>query len=133
MHTRELRFVIIGGLNTLFGTAVYALLYYMFRGMWSVTYIYLFATAIAILEGFITHKYLVWKSSGPWQSEMKKFFSVNTLFVIINVVAIEIFVKGMGFNPILIQVLTSGATTFASYFIHRFWTFNLRKTSGFGN
>ena len=95
------RYIVVGGFNTVFGFGVFALLTWLFRGLGSYNYIYsaLLAYVIVISVAFLGYKWFVFRTKGNYLIEWIRCFGVYGSSVVISLVGLPILV------PILRHVL----------------------------
>lgn len=87
-----LRYILVGGFNTLFGFCVFALLNWLFRKFGSFAYMYawLLANVIAITAAFLAYKWFVFKTRGNYLIEWIRCFSVYGSGMAFGAVALPI-------------------------------------------
>lgn len=122
--TRPLRFLIAGGLNTLFGLAFYPLL------LWSVPYFhthYMIALglsqAVCLCFAFVTHKLAVFRTRGNALREFTVFSSFYLFNYAANWMALPLLVEFAGASPILAQLAFTAVLAVTSWFWHSRVTF----------
>lgn len=71
--SEKLRFLIVGGYNTLFGYLAFALAYVLFGAQIHYTILVILVHFIALTNSFITQRFFVFKSRGPWFAEFMRF------------------------------------------------------------
>jgi len=95
-----MRYILIGGLNTVFGYGMFALLTWSFRGMNSYSYMYaaVLANFITISVAFLGYKWFVFRTSGNYLAEYIRCFGVYGSSVLIALAGL----------PILVAILRRG-------------------------
>lgn len=93
------RYIVVGGFNTVFGYGVFALLNWAFRGLGSYSYMYaaVLANVIAISVAFLGYKWFVFRTRGNYLMEWIRCFGVYGGSVLI----------GLAGLPILVPILRS--------------------------
>ena len=130
-HEKKLRFLIVGGVNTLVGLLVYPLLYLFLEPLgWGYIQVLLLAQVICITFSFICNKYFVFKTKGNIHKEYAKFFLFYGLYLALNLLCLPLLVEKVGISPIISQTLFSVAIIVSSYFWHNFFTFKQVKELG---
>lgn len=88
------RYVLVGGFNTLFGYGLFALLTWSFRGMGSYSYMYaaLLANVIAISVAFLGYKWFVFRTRGNYLVEYIRCFGVYGSSTLIGLASLPILV-----------------------------------------
>lgn len=73
-----IRYVLVGGFNTVFGYGVFALLNWSFQRLGSFAYMYawLVANVIAITAAFLAYKWFVFRTRGNYLIEWARCFGV---------------------------------------------------------
>ena len=95
------RFIVVGGFNTVFGYGLFALLTWFFRGLGSYNYMYaaVLANVIAISVAFLGYKWFVFRTRGNYLIEWIRCFGVYGSSALIGLAGLPILV------PILRHVL----------------------------
>lgn len=119
-------YLAVGGWNTVFATAVFAVLervvglHYMAA---------LVATqVIGTLNAFLTYRYIVFRVRGHFFADLGRFSLVYVGAFAFNLVALPVLVEGAGLDPLLVQVLIVGVTVVSSYIGHK--RFSFRRQAG---
>ena len=89
-----LRYILVGGFNTVFGYSIFALLNWSFRGLGSFSYMYAWALAnvIAITAAFLAYKWFVFRTHGNYLIEYLRCFGVYGSGLLIGFVSLPILV-----------------------------------------
>ncbi len=119
----KLRYLIVGGWNTLFSFLVGPAIYYGLQGKMHVLLVGAIAYAASITMAFLTHKLFVFRTKGRWLSEYLRSYVVYGGTGAIGIVALWGLVDGMAVPFWLAQVLIVLATVIISYFGHLKFTF----------
>lgn len=92
-----IRYLVVGGFNTVFGFAVFALLNWLFRGLGSFSYMYAWALAniIAITSAFLAYKWFVFRTRGQYVREWIRCFSVYGSGMIFGFIGLPIVVTAL--------------------------------------
>jgi len=95
------RYIVVGGFNTVFGYGIFALLTWLFRGLGSYNYMYaaVLANVIAISVAFLGYKWFVFRTRGNYLIEWIRCFGVYGSSALIGLAGLPILV------PILRHVL----------------------------
>jgi putative flippase GtrA len=88
------RYIMVGGFNTVFGYGLFALLTWSFRGLGSYSYMYaaVLANFIAISVAFLGYKWFVFRTKGNYLREWIKCFGVYGSSALIGLVGLPILV-----------------------------------------
>jgi putative flippase GtrA len=105
-----LRYLLVGGFNTVFGYGLFALLNWAFTGMGSYSYMYaaILANPIAITVAFLGYKWFVFRTSGNYLIEWIRCLGVYSSTMLVSLVGLPVLV------PILRTML--GSPIRAPYF-----------------
>ena len=127
---KKIRFLIIGGVNTLWGIAAYPVLYVILNPL-GVNYlvILVLAYAVSIAFSFTTQKYLVFKTRGNHARELSRFLGLQGGIFALNLIALPALVVATGWNPVFIQIGLSIVVAVLSYFFHDLVTFRAKRRS----
>jgi putative flippase GtrA len=130
------RYIVVGGFNTVFGYGLFALLTWSFRGLGAYNYMYaaVLANVIAISVAFLGYKWFVFRTRGNYLIEWIRCFGVYGSSALIGLAGLPILV------PILRHVLhrpeqapyIAGAllmivTVLFSFFGHKNFSFRQKK------
>jgi putative flippase GtrA len=126
------RYVLVGGFNTVFGFGVFALLNWSFRSLGSFAYMYawLLSNIIAITAAFLAYKWFVFRTRGNYLIEWIRCFGVYGSGMLFGAVALPITVtilrrtlqKPEG-APYIGAALLTVVTVVLSFFGHRHFSF----------
>ena len=88
------RYIVVGGFNTVFGYGLFALLTWSFKGLGSFSYMYaaVLANAIAISVAFLGYKWFVFRTRGNYLIEWIRCFGVYGTSALIGLVGLPILV-----------------------------------------
>ena len=122
-----IRFILIGGWNTVFGLAVFAGLYALLGSVWHYLVLLAVANEIAIVNAYICHKLGVFsESQRVTLREILRFHGVYALSFALGMSCTALLVERLALHPVLAQGLTLMVTVMVSYFAHRVFTFARR-------
>lgn len=88
------RYIVVGGFNTVFGYGLFALLTWSFKGLGTYSYIYaaVLANVIAISVAFLGYKWFVFRTRGNYLMEWIRCFGVYGSSALINLAVLPILV-----------------------------------------
>ena len=134
------KYVIVGGWNTIFGYAVYALLTWIldtrYHLRYSYMYSYIVGNIISISQSFVAHKYLVFKTKGNFWKEYKKGWMVYGTTALLSLIALPFAVELCSFlmpephkwlDKYIGGVAVTGLAAIASFLGHSNITFRQGK------
>ena len=118
-----IRFLMVGGVNFVFGYLVFAVLYWSFSGHWPDAVIVTVATVIGITESYLAHRFLTYRAKGTWWREYLRFYVVYGAQYVVNLLVIWIFVTRLSLNAYAVQFIISVLLTVVSYWAHKNYSF----------
>jgi len=121
---KQIRFVIVGGINFAWGLASYPVLYWVFHPL-GVNYLVVLAIAYAIntLFSFATQKYIVFQTQdAKAHFELLRFAGFQALLFGANLVILPLLVY-LGGHPVVMQTVWTFCVSVAGYFFHDKVTF----------
>lgn len=131
LNDGRVRFVIVGGINTVIGYGLFALLYSLVGdeiGYLGSLYIsYGFATLVA----FVLHRRFTYKVAGTGSAfvDFLRFQSVYVVLLLFNTVALPILVEIVGLHPLVAQAIVITITTVMSYAGHKWFSFHRHQSA----
>lgn len=137
MGSRQfIKYVIVGGWNTLFGYAVYALFTWLLDTRYNLRYSYMYSFVasnfISISQAFIAHKFFVFKTKGNFWKEYKKGWLVYGSTAFMSFVALPFAVAFFSFvlpepykwlDKYIGGIAVTGIAAIGSFFGHKKITF----------
>lgn len=119
---RSLRFVIVGGVNTVFGFAIYPALL-LVLGARNYLPALGIAQIVSLLFAFTLHKLVVFRSRGSLLAEFLRFSSFYVGVYTVNWVMLPFLVEVIHVPPIVAQLGFAFVVLVGSYFWHSRLTF----------
>jgi putative flippase GtrA len=119
----QLLYLVIGGWNTIFGYAVWALLQYLLGDYLNYLVIIVLSWPIAVLNAYLGYRFIVFRSRGPVLRELPRFSVVYLATLIANLVLLPIALRVLPFNIYLDQALFLGVVVICSYLSHKYYSF----------
>lgn len=129
LDDERVRFLIVGGFNTLFGYALFVV-FELVTGPQLGYFFSLYASfSIACLVAFVLHRYYTFRAhdSGNIFIDFVRFVSVYIVTLVLNSIALPLLVEAVGMSPLLAQGLIVLVTTLTSYFGHKYFSFRRRR------
>jgi putative flippase GtrA len=127
----RVRFLIIGGFNTVIGYALFAALQitvgHVIGYLGSLYVSYLLGVALA----FVMHRRFTFQKHGTGNVvvDFLRFASVYVVSLAINTVVLPLLVEVAGLDPLIAQAITVVITTLVSYFGHKYFSFRRAKSA----
>jgi putative flippase GtrA len=123
----KLRFLMVGGVNTLFGLAAYPVLMLAMRPLHLPYMIPLIIShPICITFSFLTNKFITFRTKKNYLSEFSKFGTFYLINFAVNIAALPVLVEFFHMNPIIAQLGFAFVVIVTSYFWHSRITFVAR-------
>ena len=122
-NRKEVRYLIVGGWNTLFGWAVFVALQLGVGATIGYMAVLVIAQIISIVNAYLCYRWLVFRVQGSWWLDFFRFSTVYWIVFGINVVALPVLVSVIGMNVIVAQTLFLIVTVIASYIAHNRFSF----------
>jgi len=134
-HRVKVKFVLVGIWNTIFGYSVFCLLDILFSNLLATRYIaYMSAMVlgqiIAIINAYIFHKYITFKSRVRGREMMLEFFRFSMTYAVIfclNLILLPIFVEIFNIRPKLSAAMLILMCTAISYLGHSRFSFKAKN------
>lgn len=123
-HETKIRFGAAGALNTVFGLAIFPILYFALAFL-SLHYLIILTISqvMSITFAFTTNKILVFKTKGNLLHEYGKFILFHISYFAVNLIALPILVDALKISPVWAQSGFAVAVIISSYFWHSRITF----------
>lgn len=123
-NLRELRYLIVGGFNTLVGYGLGVGLYTWLSPMLHILVIGIIGNVLAISVSFTTYKLFVFRTHGRWLSEYARSYVVYGAMGLVGILLLWGMVDGLGLSIWLAQGLAILITVAVSYIGHAKFTFH---------
>lgn len=126
MAKKPVRYLLVGGWNTVFGYCAAVGLYYILSPALHIIVISALANILAISMSFATYKVFVFRTTGNWWREYARSYVVYGSAAVIGTVILWLLVDVFHIRIWLAQAGTMGAVVVLSYFAHDRFTFRLK-------
>jgi putative flippase GtrA len=93
------RYLIVGGWNTLFGYLSFATLYYFFSPVVHYMLIMVMSTVINITNAFVFYKFLVFRTRGNYLREYLRFYAVYAVPIAAGFIPFRLAIEGSRATP----------------------------------
>lgn len=131
---QKLRFLLVGGFNTVFAYSILALIYWLFASINEksglgfsqviVANAALFVQyVISINVSFMTMRYYVFHSRENWKKEFIKAWSVYLFLYLINSPVLSFLILVVGLQPLVAQALYLVFSTITTFLLHKYYSF----------
>lgn len=126
-----MRYLLVGGWNTLFGYGVYSALTYWLTGVVAHPYMYalVIGNIICITVAYVGYKFVVFKTKGNYLREYLRFYVVYGIAIGANAILLPLAVAGFMrvvppvYAPYAGQAVLIPVIICCSYLGHRFFSF----------
>ncbi|MDQ1109921.1 putative flippase GtrA [Stenotrophomonas rhizophila] len=120
----KLRFLAVGGWNTLVGYLVFVLFHITLEARWGVMMTLVASYCVALPHSFLTQRLVVFRSQRHWFPEFGRFVISNSSIFIANLLLLPLAKVLTGANTALLQAAFLVVSTVASYLVHKHFTFS---------
>jgi putative flippase GtrA len=122
-YREPIAFVLVGGWNTLFGYAVFALLYYVLKAHLPVDLILVLSYAISIANAYVGYRFVVFRSTGSLKRELPRFTAVYGVTLAANLIVLPLALRVLPWSAYVVQGLFTVVIVAVSYFGHKYFSF----------
>lgn len=133
-HGEKIRFLVVGGWNTLFGIAVlWVLDRYIPYDPGNLVQKQLLLVAnwlISVTHNFVTFKFIVFRSRGPWLREYGRVYVTYVTTFLIQSVMTLLISEVFGLRVFWANLPTIVVVAVVSYLGHKHFTFRRHESSG---
>jgi len=122
-NRKEVRYLLVGGWNTLFGWLVFVVLQLTVGPTIGYMAVLVIAQVVSIINAYLGYRWLVFKVQGSWWLDFFRFSTVYWIVFGVNLVALPLMVSVLGMNVIVAQTLFLVVTVITSYIAHNRFSF----------
>jgi putative flippase GtrA len=119
----QLLYLVVGGWNTAFGYAIWAVLQYLLGDTLHYLVIVLISWPIAVLNAYVGYRYVVFRSRGPIRKELPRFSMVYVGGLVANLLLLPVALVLLPFSIYVVQALFMTGVIVASYVAHKYYSF----------
>ena len=120
---KPLRYLIIGGWNTVFGVAFFTFLYLALRHVLGYIAVLTIAQVVAVIQSHLMQRLFVWRSHAPYLGELARFSVVFVGVYVANLLLLALSTDGLGLPVLPSQWVIGGVLIVPTYFVQRGWAF----------
>lgn len=124
---RRIRYLAVGGLNTVWGYGISLALYYTLSPRWHIVAITTLISVIALTFSFVTYKLFVFRTKGNWLQEYMRCYVVYGGGALLGIAGIWLLVDGLHVPFWLAQGGLMALTVALSYLGHSRFAFVPRR------
>jgi putative flippase GtrA len=132
-HREKLLYLIVGGWNTIFGYGIWALLQLLIGDYVPYLVVLVLAWPLAVLNGYLGYRYLVFRSRGPVPSELPRFSLVYLVTLVVNLAVLPVALRVLPFNIYVVEGLFAGLVVVGSYLGHKHFSFRAAPAPASGS
>jgi putative flippase GtrA len=122
-YREQILYLFVGGWNTVFGYAVWALLYFLLRDYLHYLIILVLSWPFAVANAYICYRTIVFRSSSTVWRELPRFSLVYVVTLAAALIVLPILVRTLPFNLYAIQALYTAVFVVLSYLAHKYFSF----------
>ena len=122
-HEEQIKYVVVGGWNTVFGFFAFIALYYSLNRIIHYTIILTASYIVSITNAYLCYKFLVFKTKGNYFREYFRFYLVYGVAYLINLGLLPVAVELFKIKVVIAQILIMLITILISYLGHKNFTF----------
>jgi putative flippase GtrA len=122
-NSEKLRFLAVGGWNTLFAYLAFGTLYMLFHKQMHYLLISVMSHVLAVINAFICQRWLVFRSRSGWMRAFLRFNAVQLLVLGWCLAGLAFMVEVLHLHPLLSQSLVIAGAVFGSYIMNRNYSF----------
>lgn len=119
----QVLYLVVGGWNTVFGYAVWALLQFLLGEHLHYLVIVVLAWPIAVLNAYLGYRLIVFRSNASILRELPRFSLVYVVSLIVGLVALPIALNLLPLSIYVVQAMLTVAVIIGSYLSHRYYSF----------
>ena len=117
------RFVLVGGVNSVFSFLVFAGLLAALQDHVHYLVVLVVTTAIGILEAYLLQRWITFRASGHWWADLARFSSVYLVAFIANLGLLPLLVEVVGVPVLAAQAIVMAVNAIGTYVAHRAFSF----------
>lgn len=123
MNQTKIRYFLIGSINFLSGSIVFAALLSVLGENLNYLEILIISSLINILISHTYQRRFVWQSKNSYFPELKKFIGVNIPPLIFNLTILPLVIETWNLPILPTQLWTSALIIVGTFVVHKSWTF----------
>jgi putative flippase GtrA len=119
----QLLYLAVGGWNTAFGYAAWALLQYLLGDHLHYLVVVVLSWPIAVVNAYLGYRHVVFRSQGPVRRELPRFSLVYLVTLVVNLAVLPVALRLLPFNIYAIQAVFAVIVVVCSYLGHKYYSF----------
>jgi putative flippase GtrA len=125
--SEKIRYLIVGGWNTLFGWGLFFALYALLGSRLNYLVIACMSHVVAVTNAFVCHRFLVFRSDSPWLPAYLRFNVTHLFSLLWGLAALAFLVQIAHLSPPIAQCFVLGSGLVLTYVLHRRFSFHVRR------
>lgn len=121
----KLRFLLVGGFNTVFSYTIFAFLYEVIKLDYNIALALQYVITVNV--SVLTMRYYVFRSCGDFMKEFCKAWGVYIFLYFFNAAVLNFFVIVLELYPLLAQALYLVISTIITFIMHKYLSFRKRS------
>ena len=121
---KELRFLIAGAWNTVFGYLIGLFIYHALENLLNIVFVLIIAYVVSVTQSFFVYKFFVFKTSGNWLSEYIKCYYLSAINAIIGIIGVYLLLEKLNIAFWIAQGIMLIMTLIFSYVGLKNYIFN---------
>jgi putative flippase GtrA len=121
--SQEIRFILVGGWNTLFSLALFIFLYTYLQDYLHYMIIAVICHILSVIQSFVTLKYFVFRTKG---NLLQEYIRINITYLgvlVCSLLLLYVFCDIYNLDPRLATFINAIIIASLSYLLHKFFTF----------
>jgi putative flippase GtrA len=119
----QILYLVVGGWNTVFGYAVWAVLQYLLGSHIHYLLVVILSWPLAVLNAYLGYRLVVFQSRGSVLRELPRFSLVYLATLFANLALLPVALNVLPFNIYVIQAVFTAAVVVVSYLGHKYYSF----------
>ena len=119
----QVLYLVVGGWNTFFGYAVWAVMQFLLGGFLHYLVVVVLSWPIAVLNAYLGYRYIVFRSHGSVLRELPRFSAVYFLTLLVNLALLPLALQVLPLNIYVVQALFTVVVVVCSYLAHKYYSF----------
>jgi len=119
----QVLYLLVGGWNTVFGYAAWALMQYLLGDHLHYLVVVVLSWPIAVVNAYLGYRYVVFRSQGPVRRELPRFSLVYLVTLVVNLAVLPVALRLLPFNIYVIQAVFAVVVVVCSYLGHKYYSF----------
>lgn len=122
-HGQKLRYLIVGGWNTLFGYGCFVVLQALLGHRVNYLFVLALSYVISITNSYLGYKFIVFRTKGNYLREYLRTYLVYSVTFLVNAAVLAALVEWVHLSPIIGQAIATTVTVVMGYVAHHNFTF----------